>query len=225
MTTSPPTRTRARERNRRTARDRSLARVPRSVLSRLGSKAALAAIAAAIVLVAVIAIVASRCSHEPAPAPAEPPPVEVIGTVGVEPTLRFDKPLTITNPGATTIWPGSGPTLRRGDALLLNLFAQDGRDGSVIQSTFGDAPVWKQMTVESLGRNLYAALSGANVGARLLYLENDGDVPIVLVVDVLPTRAQGEPVTPPTPSGNSSATSSVNTPADRRAIVVSRRVS
>ncbi|RZS60569.1 FKBP-type peptidyl-prolyl cis-trans isomerase [Xylanimonas ulmi] len=122
--------------------------------------------------------------------------VEVTGGAGQEPSLRYDKPLTITEPGSRVVWPGTGDALREGGPVMLNLYAEDGRDGTVVQTTFVDAPAWHTMSVDSLGENLHQALLGQRVGARLLYQEQQGDVPLVLVVDVLPTRASGTPVEP-----------------------------
>jgi peptidylprolyl isomerase len=121
-------------------------------------------------------------------------PVEVTGVAGQEPVLTYDTPLAITQPGTRTVWPGTGEPLVEGGPVLLHLYAQDGRDGTVVQSTFADAPAWHTMSVHSLGANLHEALQGARVGARLLFLEEAEDVPLVLVIDVLPTRASGEKV-------------------------------
>ncbi|QAY64726.1 FKBP-type peptidyl-prolyl cis-trans isomerase [Xylanimonas allomyrinae] len=122
--------------------------------------------------------------------------VEVTGDAGQEPALRYDKPLTITEPGVRMVWPGTGTALAEGGPVMLNLYAQDGRDGSVLQTTFVDAPAWHTMSVASLGDHLHAALQGQRVGARLLYLEQQGEVPLVLVIDILPTRASGDAVQP-----------------------------
>ncbi len=122
--------------------------------------------------------------------------VEVVGTPGQPPTLEYEKPLTLTEQGTRVIWPGEGEPLREGGPVLLHLYAEDGRDGTVVQSTYVDAPAWHELSVASLGANLPAALSGQRVGARLLFLEQQEEVPLVLVVDVLPTRAAGAAVEP-----------------------------
>ncbi|OLT55206.1 hypothetical protein [Cellulosimicrobium sp. CUA-896] len=94
------------------------------------------------------------------------------------------------------VWPGTGRELVDGGPLLLNLYAQDARDGTVLQNTYTDAPQWFTLSDASVGSALADLLRGQRVGARLLLVEEDDGVPVVLVVDVLPTRAQGEPVEP-----------------------------
>ncbi|ACZ30521.1 peptidylprolyl isomerase FKBP-type [Xylanimonas cellulosilytica DSM 15894] len=149
-------------------------------------------------LTAVLALLLSGCGvvgTVSAPTVSQAP-VEVTGAAGQEPSLTYEQPLDITRPGTRTIWPGTGDRLVEGGPVLLNLYAQDGRDGSVVQSTFADAPAWRTMSVASLGANLHEALQGSRVGARLLFLEEQDGLPLVLVIDVLPTRASGEPVAP-----------------------------
>ena len=125
-----------------------------------------------------------------------PVAVEVTGARGQVPVLEYAKPLALTQQGARVIWPGDGEPLREGGPVLLHLYAEDGRDGTIVQDTYVDAPAWKTLSVGSLGTNLHEALSGQRVGARLLFLEQDGETPLVLVVDVLPTRATGTEVEP-----------------------------
>lgn len=132
------------------------------------------------------------------PSPGSPGPVavEVTGGPGRAPLLEYDTPVTLTEQGTRVIWPGEGEPLEQGGPVLLHLHAEDGRDGRVLQSTFADAPAWRTLSVGSLGAHLHEALSGQRVGARLLFLEQQDATPLVLVVDVLPTRAAGEPVQP-----------------------------
>ncbi|WP_425953832.1 FKBP-type peptidyl-prolyl cis-trans isomerase [Xylanimonas sp. McL0601] len=154
---------------------------------------------ALLVLVTALALALTGCGLAGGASPSSAPSqanVEVTGEAGQEPVLQYDKPLAITQPGTRTVWPGTGDPLREGGPVMLNLYAEDGRDGSVVQTTFVDAPAWHTMSVLSLGAHLHEALHGQRVGARLLYLEQQGDVPLVLVVDVLPTRASGEAVEP-----------------------------
>jgi peptidylprolyl isomerase len=122
--------------------------------------------------------------------------VQVTGQAGDPPQVELAGPVHVAHPETRTVWPGTGAALEEGGPVLLHLYAQDGRDGSVLKDTYQDAPEWRTMSVESLGGNLHRALSGARVGARLLQLETDDGVPVVLVVDVLPTRAAGDAVTP-----------------------------
>ncbi|GAA1734624.1 FKBP-type peptidyl-prolyl cis-trans isomerase [Isoptericola hypogeus] len=123
-------------------------------------------------------------------------PVQVSGAVGEPPALDYGTPYDVAQPGSRTIWPGTGEPVTLGEPVLLNMYAEDARDGSVISSTFNDAPAWYTMTPESLGSNLYDTLRGQRVGARLLLVEEDEGVPVVLVIDVLPIRASGTDVPP-----------------------------
>ncbi|MFD6176113.1 MULTISPECIES: FKBP-type peptidyl-prolyl cis-trans isomerase [unclassified Isoptericola] len=121
-------------------------------------------------------------------------PVQVSGAVGEPPALEYGQPYDVVRPGARTVWPGSGDAVVDGEPVLLNMYAEDGRDGTVISSTYIDAPAWYTMSPESLGSNLYDTLRGQKVGARMLLVEEDDGVPVILVVDVLPTRASGAEV-------------------------------
>ncbi|PZR52479.1 FKBP-type peptidyl-prolyl cis-trans isomerase [Xylanimonas oleitrophica] len=151
----------------------------------------------ALLLVPLLVVTACSPGGRGAPSPGpEQAEVQVSGEAGQPPVLDYPRPFSITQPGSRLVWPGTGLALEDGGPVLLNLYAEDGRDGSVVQSTYLDAPAWYTMSVASLGRHLYDALSGQRVGARLLFLEEDQGVPLVLVVDVLPTRASGDEVTP-----------------------------
>lgn len=142
-----------------------------------------------------VALVLAGCSSpleelSPATAPSQAP-VEVSGPEGEPPVVEYPQPYDVVHAGSRTIRPGSGEQIEDGGPVLLHLYAEDGRDGSVISSTYLDAPAWYTFDPESLGQNLYESLRGKRVGARVLVVEQDGDVPVVLVVDVLPTRASG----------------------------------
>ena len=118
-------------------------------------------------------------------------PLQVDGTSGAPPTLDYQKPFDVVRSGSRTVWPGTGDVLERDDPVLLNLYAQDGRDGTELQNTYRTAPAAYTMTEESLGNNLFEALEGVRVGARISLVEEDDGVPVLLVVDVLPARASG----------------------------------
>lgn len=118
-------------------------------------------------------------------------PLQVNGTSGAPPTLEYRKPFTVVRPDARTVWPGTGDVLERDDPVLLNLYAQDGRDGAELQNTFRTAPAAYTMTETSLGNHLFEALEGKRVGTRLALMEEQDGVPVLLVADVLPARASG----------------------------------
>lgn len=147
-------------------------------------------------------------------------PVEVSGPAGAPPELEYPTPYGVVRPGSRTVRPGSGDPVVEGGPLLLNLYAEDGRDRSVIQSTYLDAPSWFTMTEDALGTNLYDSLRGQRVGARVLVVEENDGVPVVLVVDVLPTRASGAKVKPrkglPTVQRDESGAPYIRVPSSER---------
>ena len=114
--------------------------------------------------------------------------------------------------------PGTGEVLVEGQDLLLNMYAVDGRDGTVLQNTFIDAPQPHVLTDAAIGSDIADLLVGQRVGARVMYLEESDEVPLVLVIDVLPARASGEVVAPveglPVVTVTEDGTPSVTIPAD-----------
>ncbi|WP_460703722.1 FKBP-type peptidyl-prolyl cis-trans isomerase [Myceligenerans halotolerans] len=139
-----------------------------------------------------------------ATASASQAPLDVDGTPGQVPQLTYDKPFDVLRPGSRTVWPGTGEQLERDGPVLLNIYAEDGRDGAELQNTFRSAPAPYTMTESSLGNHLFDALRGKRAGARVMLMERDTaegeEVPVVLVVDVLPTRASGTELSDP-PAG------------------------
>ncbi|WP_242504310.1 FKBP-type peptidyl-prolyl cis-trans isomerase [Promicromonospora panici] len=134
------------------------------------------------------------------PAPtssASQAPLQVTGSAGAPPQLEYKKPFSVVQTGSRTVWPGTGDVLERDDPVLLNLYAEDGRDGTELQNTFRTAPVAYTMTEKSLGNHLFEALEGNRTGARLSLMDEQDGVPVLLVVDVLPARASGEEGEPP----------------------------
>lgn len=152
--------------------------------------------------------------------PSAPAPVQVAGTTAERPRLDYEAPFRADQPGARTVWPGSGEPVAEGEPVLLHLYAEDGRDRSVIQDTWVHGPAWMTMSPDELGHNLHATLQGQRVGARLLVVDDDAGVPVVLVVDVLPTEAWGTEVAPaedlPTVTRGADGAPAVTVPADRQ---------
>ncbi|MFI6427609.1 FKBP-type peptidyl-prolyl cis-trans isomerase [Promicromonospora sp. NPDC050880] len=155
---------------------------------------------AAAVMTGTAACAPASLPVEVGPAPsssASQEPVQVTGANGAPPTLEYDKPFDVVRSGSRTVWPGTGDMLERDDPVLLNLYAEDGRDGTELQNTFRTAPAAYTMTESSLGNDLFEALEGQRVGARLSLLDEQDGVPVLVVVDVLPARASGTAGEPP----------------------------
>lgn len=125
--------------------------------------------------------------------------VEVGGEVGVRPQVRFDAPLDIAETVTGTIVTGDGDVLAEGDAVMLSYLWLDAATGEVVESSYGDQPRILQLTPDEAGP-LYEDLLGQTEGSRLLRFDV-GSVnrpePVVIVYDILPTRATGTELTTP----------------------------
>ncbi len=131
-----------------------------------------------------------------------PEAVQVTGEFGVSPTITFDPPLTVREPSETVLIDGDAPDLSSGDPLLVDWVALDGSTGEVLGDTWATAPGVFSFTVDSLGEELYSAVNASGTNDRVLLLEPaPGEAGVagsrVVVVDIRPARAQGDPVEPP----------------------------
>lgn len=122
--------------------------------------------------------------------------ISVVGTADEPPELEYEKPLVVTGTRTQTVWPGAGDELRAGDEVLLNMYAEDGSTGQILQDTYVASPRLMRMDPASLGPTLYNALTGERVGARVLVTESDDEVPLALAVDILPAHAAGADIDP-----------------------------
>jgi peptidylprolyl isomerase len=152
------------------------------------------------VLVAVLATALALLGAGCTSTPDDQPQVEVTGSTGEEPTLDYAAPLTISAATSEVVWEGTGPELEDGGPVLLDYRLQRADDGSLVEETYSTVPKPFTLTPEVLSEDLYDALSGRTVGTRLLLLvpgtSDTSSFASVMVVDVLPTRAWGEPVEP-----------------------------
>lgn len=129
------------------------------------------------------------------------PEVVVTGEAGSAPTVTYRTPLSVTETVRETVWEGTGPELVEGRPVLLDFWLEDATDASLIKESYTTSPTPRMLTEEDLGRDLYNTLSGQQVGARLVQISPASDAssssyPTVTVLDVLPTRADGETVAP-----------------------------
>jgi peptidylprolyl isomerase len=151
------------------------------------------------VLVAVLAtalVLLGGCTA----APQEAAQVDVVGGEGEEPALEYGPPLRITEAASEVVWEGTGPELEDGGPVLLDYRLQRADDGSLVEETYSSLPKAFTLTPEVISDDLYDALSGRTVGTRLLLVvpatSDTSSFASVMVVDVRPTRAWGEPVEP-----------------------------
>ncbi|WP_028047803.1 FKBP-type peptidyl-prolyl cis-trans isomerase [Cellulomonas sp. URHE0023] len=126
------------------------------------------------------------------------PDVNVTGEPGEAPTITYLTPLDVTSTHTEQIWPGDGPSLVDGQAVLIDFWLEDASDASLVKESFSTKPTALLLTEVDLGKDLYNTLQGQKVGARLLQISPGSgtgatDYPTVTVIDVLPTRASGEP--------------------------------
>ncbi|KRD45388.1 peptidylprolyl isomerase [Cellulomonas sp. Root930] len=134
----------------------------------------------------------------------EPAAVTVSGEPGEAPTITYVTPLQVDETRTEQIWPGTGAELVEGAPVLIDFWLEDATDASLVKESYSSNPTAMLLTEEDLGTDLYETLRGQQVGARLLQVSpgsgsGASDYPTVTVVDVLPTRAEGEPV-PPVPN-------------------------
>ncbi|MBF0689318.1 MAG: FKBP-type peptidyl-prolyl cis-trans isomerase [Cellulomonas sp.] len=152
-----------------------------------GARRAAVAVLGAVVLAACTSVAAVE------------PEVTVTGDTGQAPTVTYVTPLTVEETFREEIWPGTGAELVDGAPVLIDFWLENARDASLVKESYSTSPTPRMLTVEDLGTDLYETLRGQQVGARLLQVAPGGsgaDYPTVTVLDVLPTRAVGEPIEP-----------------------------
>lgn len=148
-----------------------------------------------------LGLVVSGCgpSAEDAPSPTTTtaaPLVEISGTGGQAPAFTYSMPLDVEDPQTEVVWEGDGEPVVDDKPVLLSIYSQDARDGSVVRDDFASVPQAYLLSPEAIGSDLYGVLSGKTVGSRLLHVVETDGVPLVTSIDILPTRAQGEPRAP-----------------------------
>lgn len=131
----------------------------------------------------------------------EPAAVTVSGEPGEAPTITYVTPLQVDETRTEQIWPGTGDQLVEGAPVLIDFRLEDATDATLVKESYSTNPTAMLLTEEDLGTDLYQTLRGQQVGARMLQVSPGSgagatDYPTVTVVDVLPTRADGE-VKPP----------------------------
>ncbi|WP_022916465.1 FKBP-type peptidyl-prolyl cis-trans isomerase [Ruania albidiflava] len=153
--------------------------------------------AGALVLLLALLLGLSACTEDDEPSAVEQ--VTVGGDFGALPQVTFPTPLEVTETQTSIVIEGEGRVLAEGDVALLSYLAVDATTGEVIEDNFGSQPQTMRVTQEDAGP-LYESLLDATEGTRLLRVElgtAERPEPVVIVYDVMHTRAWGEPVDPP----------------------------
>lgn len=123
----------------------------------------------------------------------EGPAIEVTGEFGRRPQIAFEAPLQILEQETQVLTRGEGRALQDDDPVLLAFVAVSATTGEVLEDTYADAP--RSLSLTEDAGVLYEELIGRREGTRLLYL-SQGTVsrpePVVMVYDILYTRAWGE---------------------------------
>ncbi|MFI2752315.1 FKBP-type peptidyl-prolyl cis-trans isomerase [Cellulomonas sp. P22] len=131
----------------------------------------------------------------------DPPDVVVSGDTGQAPTVTYRTPLSVSETVDEEIWPGTGDELVEGQPVLIDFWLEDATDATLVKESYTSSPTPRLLTAEALGKDLYDLLLGQHVGARLLQISpapgsGAANYPTVTVIDVLNTRADGEPLPP-----------------------------
>lgn len=146
-----------------------------------------------ILLLALLGI--TGCSNTPG---GEEPqrPVEVSQGVGSAPVVHIDTPLPLADASSEIIVRGEGAALTEGAPALLALTAYDGTTGELLPDRGHGEPRTIIFSEDEVGEEIYSRLLGVPEGSRVLVIQPvagaEGDHMLVLVIDVLHTRAQGE---------------------------------
>ncbi|MGM0384421.1 MAG: FKBP-type peptidyl-prolyl cis-trans isomerase [Actinomycetota bacterium] len=152
--------------------------------------------------VAVLAVLLlTGCRAGPDQQDGEEGPVTVTGEFGSVPVVTFEAPLDLGESAIEVLIEGDGRELRPGGPVLLALTAYGGNDGTILAERGAGAPRNLLLTRDDVGDSLYDVLTGAAEGSRLLTVqpvdEDGAEMMLVVVLDVLRTRAHGEAVEPP----------------------------
>ena len=147
------------------------------------------------VLVLLAVLVVGGCQTQEATTEAD---VTVGGTFSQRPQVSFDEPLTVPETTTEEVIHGDGTVLADGAAVMLAYLAIDAMTGEVIDDSFNNEAEAVLLTPDTAGP-LYVELVGRPEGTRLLRLEVGTTTkphPLVLVYDILHTRAWGEEIPP-----------------------------
>ncbi|NLI17613.1 MAG: hypothetical protein GX427_02200 [Actinomycetales bacterium] len=142
-------------------------------------------------------LVLTACQSGPDQQTSESRQITVTGEFGSIPVVTFDAPLPVKEGTIEKLVTGEGRELVPDGPALLAITAYDGDDGTVLTDRSPGVPRNLLLTTEDVGATLYDVLVGSTEGTRLLMTQpvDDGgpDAMLVVVIDVLHTRATGSP--------------------------------
>ncbi|MDO4243868.1 MAG: hypothetical protein Q4C85_08960 [Actinomyces sp.] len=156
-----------------------------------------------------------------APVPGDAPldqVMEVAGRVGSVPVVSLSGPLTAVEAVRTDeVVVGQGRALAAGEAVLLSVSTFSGTDGTNTTGTTAGNRIYRGvLDTSTLGQALAEAVTGVTEGSRIVLrapiTDAAGAVSTeITVVDILPTTATGEELSPPagTPAVTVAADSTV----------------
>lgn len=163
-------------------------------LARRGARRAAAAVLGGLLVGALVAGCSAGGRSPVAGASASPADVDVAGGAWAPPSLTYAAPLDASTPRTQVLWEGVGPTVKDGDVVVLDTYAEDGRTHKVVADSFAGEPRAVRVDRATLGSQLYDLVVGRSAGSRVLDVRTSDGVPLVTTVDVLAGRAVGQVV-------------------------------
>lgn len=171
----------------------------------------------ALTAVAVLALTGcASAPDDPAADPSASPSAEVVtdsslddvtvsaGAEGAAPTLEFEQPFGVAEPGERVLTEGDGAEITEGQKVLFDYVAVNGTDGTELGSTYGEGQEPQPLLASPGGdaTGVGGLLVGKKVGSRVLLALPNAQTTTLLVMDIreavdVLARAEGEPVTPP----------------------------
>lgn len=100
--------------------------------------------------------------------------VKVTGEEGQQPVLEFEQPLTVEKTACRVLEEGEGDGLETGDIVRFDYAFFNARDGSEINTSYGQEPA-EVVFNDELMKGVHLGLSGAKAGSRVLVAIAPGD--------------------------------------------------
>lgn len=139
-------------------------------------------------------------------------PISVDGAFGEAPAVEFEEPFELEESVSEVLEEGDGEEVAAGDTVTIDYSIYSGTEGTELDTSFGGTSVSLPLAEGQTTPALIDALVGQNVGARVLAAVapepvEEGATPnpagedtlvfVMDVVEIVPSRADGEPVDQP----------------------------